>query len=166
MLDKLAFFNSTAFLTLCSTRCYQIYTIEGIVMLYVSWNDKLSIGMPDIDFQHRQLVNLVEDLDNAVRSGREMDYMSNVFGGLAIYTLYHFSTEEKYFAISGFNEAAEHKREHDAFKKEVKDLRAAFESGCKESAFRVVAFLKDWVEGHLKGSDQRYIETFAKHGLC
>lgn len=39
-------------------------------MPLIQWNESLSVGVVEIDRQHRKLVELINDLNNAMRQGK------------------------------------------------------------------------------------------------
>jgi hemerythrin len=134
-------------------------------MVFMRWSDDLSVGVGEIDDQHRKLVSLINDLHDAMLAKRGKDVLGKVLADLAAYTEYHFSTEEQYMQKFGYAGLAAHRREHQAFVAKVGEFAKGFEEGRLGLSIQVMSFLRDWVATHIKGSDLRYVDCFHEHGL-
>ena len=52
----------------------------------------------------------------------------------------------------------QHKKEHDNFIQKVTDLEEKYTAGKMIISIEITNFLKDWINNHIKSSDQRYSE--------
>ena len=69
-------------------------------MTFIEWNDDYSINLAEVDRQHQQLFNLINELHEAMMAGRiectmttvvhELATMVTVLKELMNYTSYHF----------------------------------------------------------------------------
>lgn len=134
-------------------------------MALLTWNDKYSVNVKEIDDQHKKLIALLNDLHSAMQEGKGKDVMSAVLKGLVDYTAYHFSAEEKYMRQFDYPGYAQHKAEHDHFVRQVLDFQQKFEAGKTSVTLDVIKFLNGWVTGHIKGTDRQYGPFFNEHGL-
>ncbi len=91
-------------------------------MSFMEWNDKLLTGIKECDEQHKKLVSLINDLYEAMKQGRGKEIIDKILNELASYADYHFSTEEKLMNKYGYPELSIHKKEHESFKKKVKEF--------------------------------------------
>ncbi|MCB1053002.1 MAG: hemerythrin, partial [Acidobacteria bacterium] len=65
-------------------------------MAYIKWGPDLEIGHSTIDYQHRTLVNRLNDLYDIKQSGKGGEVLLQVvLDELVQYAQYHFATEEK-----------------------------------------------------------------------
>jgi len=139
-------------------------------MAQITWNEKFSVGVAEIDRQHKRLMNMINDLDEAVNSGKRKDAISRILDELIIYTATHFRTEEKYFDQFGYPEGEEHKDEHAVcikmVTKFVKDFNSEIQ-GEKLAALtdEIVSFLGIWWKFHILETDNKYAKFFREHGL-
>lgn len=62
----------------------------------------------------------------------------------------HFKTEEAGFSVHHYAHEVEHKAIHEKF---LADATAAVAGGVNPG---IIAFLKDWLVTHIKGSDMKY----------
>ena len=77
-------------------------------MALMTWGPALQIGYGDIDVQHKRLVDLINALDDGVRSGHSRDVLADVLTELARYTQLHFAFEEKLMELYGLSDTEEH----------------------------------------------------------
>lgn len=134
-------------------------------MAFIEWDDSLSVNIREIDEQHKTLVNMINQLSDAMTKGKGRTVIGEIIAGLAAYTVTHFQTEEKYFDRFHYPDAEKHKREHEAFVKKVTDFKTAFDSGKVTLSVDVLIFLSNWLTGHIKGTDMEYSVFFIKNGL-
>ena len=121
------------------------------------WSDKLSVGVKTIDEEHKKLVGMVNDLYDAVQGGQGKDALGKILDGLISYTANHFAHEEKFFAETGYPDSAAHKKQHDDLTRQVLDVQAKYRSGASATlSIEVLNFLKNWLIGHIQGSDKKY----------
>ena len=59
------------------------------------WDDMLSVGIDEIDDDHRRLVDLYNILNHSVTEGAASDYVGAVLEELINCTVWHFSHEER-----------------------------------------------------------------------
>ena len=134
-------------------------------MALLTWDDSYSVKVAEIDKQHKKLFDLINDLFNAMKIGKGKDIIEKVIKELANYTVYHFGYEEKYFDQFGYQETDAHKKEHQDFVNTVSKFQSEFASGNAFLSMEVMTFLKKWLQGHIKGTDQHYTEFFHEHGM-
>jgi hemerythrin len=134
-------------------------------MALITWNDTLSVNVGEIDKQHQQLINMINDLDDAMRQGKGKTVLRKILAGLMDYTSFHFSTEEKYFAQFGYPAAENHIKEHLAFVDKVKEFMKRLEAESIGLSTDVMNFISDWLKKHIRGTDRQYSPFFHEHGL-
>ena len=64
-------------------------------MVFASWGPDYSVGVAELDAQHRNLFDLVKDFDDCIRRGLARESIARVIDALIQYSRYHFSYEEK-----------------------------------------------------------------------
>lgn len=123
----------------------------------ITWSDKLSVSVNSIDNQHKELVNMINDLSNAVTagSGKGNEIIGDILKRLINYTASHFKHEESLMRTHNYPDFAKHKQEHDHLVKKVLDLQQKFESGNARMTIEVMMFLKNWLTKHIQGTDTK-----------
>jgi len=81
----------------------------------IEWRESLSIGIEEIDSQHKQLLSHFDQLLKACETGKGIDELRRLLGFLDKYVIKHFSEEEKIQRLHLYPGYATHKLEHDAF---------------------------------------------------
>ena len=135
-------------------------------MPLMAWNDKMSVGIPSIDDQHKKLVGMLNDLFDAVQAGKGKDVLGKILDNLIEYTKSHFGYEEKLFAQHGYPETEPHKKEHADLAHQVLDVQKKYHSGATATlSMEVMNFLKNWLIKHIQGSDKKYGPYLASKGV-
>ena len=134
-------------------------------MAFIQWETGLSVGVAEIDKQHQKLIQLINDLGDAMKQGKGQEAMGRILNELVSYTQVHFGTEERYFAQFQYPETYTHKQEHVAFVKKAVELKDGFAKGQIGLSLQVMDFLCDWLKKHIKGTDQKYTKFFNEKGL-
>lgn len=133
--------------------------------MHFEWNEKYSVGVKEIDKQHKYFVNLIDELYQAMNENRAPEILNNFFDKLAKYAELHFSTEEKYMKRFGCLGTQEHIAEHDKMRKHIVDLKRKINTDKIALSFDLIDFLEDWLTGHISRYDMKYVDCFHKHGL-
>lgn len=134
-------------------------------MSLVEWTNDLSVGIDSIDIQHKTLFNIINQLYDVIKSNEEASLQSKIFDDLILYTVSHFSNEERYFAQFNYPLKEQHKAEHDQFIKVIKDFSKNYYSGKKVNYMDVLLYLLKWQKKHIASSDKEYSEFFISKGL-
>jgi len=123
--------------------------------LNFQWTDELSVGVKEIDDQHKELIKRVNQLATAVlkRDGRSK--IKNTLNYMNQYAEYHFLYEESYMAQFEYPDLADHKNEHQRFKTVYAKLKSDFarEGPSENFALKLQMFLIDWLILHLQEYD-------------
>ncbi|GAB6038866.1 hypothetical protein JCM15519_34250 [Fundidesulfovibrio butyratiphilus] len=131
----------------------------------IPWTSDLATGVKIVDTQHKVLLDLVNKLYVAMRSGQGNAVMAKLLDELANYTVMHFGTEEKYFDQFGYPETASHKKIHKDLTDQVVAYINQFKSGQAAMSMDMMNFLRDWLVNHIAKTDKRYSTFFLEHGL-
>jgi len=129
-------------------------------MAFYDWNSGIETGIALIDSQHRRLIDLINDLHEAMIAKKGKEITARVLAELADYTGYHFGVEERAFAKHGYGRAGEQKASHDHFVARLKDMRAKYEKGSLMVNVEVLDFLLDWIKKHILNEDMQYVPFF------
>ncbi|NNM67367.1 MAG: bacteriohemerythrin [Spirochaetales bacterium] len=131
----------------------------------VSWGPDLQFGLEKIDQQHHQLVDLINELHKAVMLGKSKDEIGKIVKGLADYTVYHFTDEEKAFQNTPYPYKDQHVAIHKKFVNQVVDLQSQLAAGKTVLGSDTLVFLKDWLVNHIQGTDRIYVEHVLRANL-
>lgn len=130
-------------------------------MVFIKWSKALSVGIPEIDEQHKILVKLV----NTMHDKKSKKNMGDVLNELMSFVRVHFTTEEGYFKRWSYPFASEHIAEHEKLTAKAISFSNRFEKEGAEMIPELTLFLKDWFENHLKVHDFKYARYFKDNDL-
>jgi len=134
-------------------------------MALINWDNSLSVNVAELDAQHQKLVQLINNLNDAMKQGKGKEVVGNVLNELINYTALHFKTEEKYFDEFDFPEMASHINEHSELVKKVLSFRDDYQSGRLGLSIELMNFLVGWLKNHIMVSDKKYSAFFNSKGL-
>ena len=135
-------------------------------MALITWADKYSVNVNEIDEQHKKLVGFLNNLHDAMLNGKSKDMILNIIDDMSEYTVYHFSTEEKYMSEFDYPDYSTHKKEHDEFVNKVLEYRKDYETEKVGLNFEIMNFLNRWIEKHIQISDKKYGPLFNENGVA
>lgn len=134
-------------------------------MALIQWSEGLSVGVAEIDRQHQKLIDMINQLDDAMRQGKGKDIQKPIIMGLIGYAGTHFKAEESLFTKFGYPDTEAHLKEHRAFTQKVSTFKDGFESGKLGLSIEIMKFLSDWLRAHIQSVDKQYTAFFHEKGL-
>jgi hemerythrin-like metal-binding protein len=138
---------------------------KGIEMALITWSNALSTGISEQDNQHKKLIDLINQLNEAMQSGKGTEVMGKVLSELVNYTVYHFSFEEKLMDQHKYEDTAAHKAEHAKFVQTAGDFKKKFDSGTAVVSVELMNFLRDWLTNHIMKTDKKMGQSLVKLGV-
>lgn len=132
---------------------------------YIEWSDALSVGIEEIDQQHRILVGILNEFHDAIYQHHGSTAAKQILKRLTDYTLTHFAVEEGMMRLLDYPDYEEHKAEHDSLIEELQMLIAKLDSGKRSVSFELLHFLKTWLTNHIQQTDRQYIPHFLSCGI-
>ncbi len=132
----------------------------------VEWTDALSVGLDEIDSQHKVLVGMLNDLHAAILGHRGSVECRAVLDRLAEYTRVHFTTEEGLMRLLKYPGFEIHRKQHEELLQEVVALQRKLDNGQASISFELLHFLKVWLSKHITESDKRFGAFALDHGVA
>lgn len=119
------------------------------------WSDQLSIGIEEIDLQHKNLVELLGELQQKLLSKLSDVEILEVLRRLQNYAKEHFSLEEALMEPlkAQVPNYALHISEHRNFEDTVQGLMYRFVQEGHDVAWQMFIFLGDWLVRHIQQTD-------------
>ncbi len=125
-------------------------------MALIEWSSNLSVGIEEMDQQHRKLISLINQFHDALKAGNGDQIAAGILVQLVQYTQTHFAAEEKLMARYGYPEFPNHKKLHTVLVEQVGHMAEKIKSGKMVSPVSIASFLKDWLSQHILGADKLY----------
>lgn len=133
-------------------------------MPYMIWDDKFSVGLKLIDDQHKTMIDMINSFyDNYQEDNHAA--MKELLSSMTTYTQTHFKTEENLFDRYEYPHSPSHKKEHAEFIDKVTLVQKKLNRGENVLTLELTLFLKEWITGHILGSDKKYTDFFRSRGL-
>ncbi|WP_448189042.1 bacteriohemerythrin [Azospirillum sp. sgz301742] len=122
----------------------------------ITWNDGMSVGVEDLDNDHRVLIELINQLAGA-ESRQDRINLEAVLDELVDYTVFHFEKEEQYMERAGYPALPGHKRTHAVLTEQVLAIRRRVVEGDQAGlGDEVLDFLSRWLREHILQADALY----------
>jgi hemerythrin-like metal-binding protein len=129
----------------------------------IMWTKKLSMGIKDIDDQHKYFIGLINKAFD-IEKRNDKEGMGKELNALVEYARIHFSTEEAYFDNWKYPFKREHIIEHEKILINILKYKDEFDAG-KRDYKEILKFLIEWLENHLKKYDMKYSKYFRENGF-
>ncbi len=126
------------------------------------WDNVLSVGVNEIDEDHRKLIHIFNILNHAITQGESKEYLAATLEELINCTVWHFSHEERLMLKHRYPQHAEHKAEHQELIQSAKDLQQEILQTENQFADEHIQFLERWLTEHILTSDGR-LGSFLSH---
>lgn len=132
-------------------------------MQFFYWNKNFEIGIAEVDRQHRQLIDMINDLAAAIIEVGGLPEVRELFSRLMEYAATHFHDEEKLLAAVDLPKAekARHLAAHRGFVAKAQEIGRRTDLLQAEVAEQVLEFLTTWLITHIFGSDQKIAQAMA-----
>ena len=140
----------------------------GAIPRHVRWTPHHSVGVEEIDAQHRELFRRVDLFLAALSEKRGRRELEPLIKYLKSYVHEHFAEEQQLMEFSGYPDLGDHLEEHHGFEARFGVLAEELSrtGPTLGLARRLVALLVGWLEQHLATTDRRfglYLSKFRAH---
>ena len=135
------------------------------VLRSVAWSHHLSVGVEEIDAQHRELYRRVDEFFRALSEQRGRSEIQPLVRYLSAYVVQHFSAEQQMMELSEYAGMGDHMAEHTWFEEELRRLlgQLDLEGPTLDVARGLSALLSEWLDHHLETTDRalgRHLQQF------
>ncbi len=133
--------------------------------MLINWTPVLSVNIEQIDGEHKKLVDMINGLNDAMKTGKSKERLGWLLNELVGYAGVHFGTEETLMDRHAYPSAVLHKLEHKKFVGQVGEFKKLFDSGKAMLSMEVMSFLSDWLKNHIMKTDKQYGPFFNGKGV-
>jgi hemerythrin len=124
-------------------------------MSLLTWKPAYTIGIPAIDFEHRQMIAMINDLYQEIEteSNREAieDGLGEIHAGIAA----HFALEEHQMRKAAYEEYSDHKDNHEELLDQLREMMDRYADDPVLGRKRLEQQLTDWFSVHFSSFDAR-----------
>lgn len=130
--------------------------MQATANVWFPWKEPYSVQIPDIDAQHKRLVEIINRLQDAMLQGQGRNVINSVLSDLEEYTKYHFTFEEQLLSRHAYPRITTQEAQHQGFATRLSRFRADYNSGSITLSVSVMEFLRDWLTRHILQEDKAY----------
>lgn len=127
----------------------------------MEWSQDLSVGINEIDEQHKELFSRINRLVESVRQSRCRETIPEVIGFLEEYVIMHFANEETYMKKYNYPGYEAHKAQHSEFLKSISGLKGELEKirseggSSYELSVTTNQVVVEWIMDHIIKVDRK-----------
>lgn len=130
-------------------------------MTRIEWTDEFKLGLPAIDADHRELLDLCNQFLDAAQADQAISDLASILGLLILRTRAHFLAEERLLDRHNYPGLAIHKAEHDRLLTQADNLKARYDEVGEDEEIRALTmetaeFLQSWLLDHIRSNDRPY----------
>ncbi len=122
----------------------------------MEWTQDLSVGVKEIDDQHKELISRMNGFFDAMKSSSKEQEIFKMLDFLADYVVTHFRDEERLQMSSGYPKLAEHRQLHKEFIDDVTKMRTDLENNgfTVATGSLISSTLIAWLTLHIRKADK------------
>lgn len=126
----------------------------------MEWTPDLSVGVEEIDEQHKELFKKIKDLVEAIKRAECKYVIDGTIGFLEDYAASHFAVEEKYMEETKYEGFLQHRAQHAVFLNALSELKKqSAEPRVKGSSYDLSVttnqVVVDWIISHIIRIDRK-----------
>ena len=122
----------------------------------IVWTSDYDTGIRQIDLQHQELVELINEAAAAHAGGGDMAALEQILLKLKTYVFFHFGTEES--LLNGVtvsrDHALAHRAAHKQFTDRISELKLAADNGDTSALPELIDYLQHWLIEHIMKTDK------------
>ncbi|HYM75503.1 MAG TPA: bacteriohemerythrin [Candidatus Dormibacteraeota bacterium] len=129
------------------------------------WTKAYSVNIEALDRQHEQLINTINELDQALRAGEGNSALDPLLDKLVKYSVDHFAAEEALMEWHQFPGLPTHRTQHEMFRRKLADFIACHKAHKAGVPVSLMLFMREWLKDHLLKTDKQYSAFLNARGV-
>ncbi len=123
-------------------------------MTLIKWRDSFNTGLAGVDYEHRQLIDLINRVHDELEGSADRARLDLFFGELYTCISAHFALEEKFMRDNRYERYLEHKADHEHLLDDIRDLMDDDGTVAENLSGSLSDRLKAWFENHFSNMDR------------
>jgi hemerythrin len=132
-------------------------------MALLQWKDQYSVGIEAVDYEHKELINLINRLHAEFSSKGVSSSVEAFFGDLLKAISAHFALEERFMLEHNYDQLAQHKADHERLIDELRDIMDDDLRTEDITSSKLPQRLDAWFSRHFETHDARLHKAFGTH---
>lgn len=122
----------------------------------ISWLASYSVGHPELDMQHKQILALVSQLNQFDSLSTNSEKISEILQELTNYANAHFDTEESILKHHGYTDLKSQELEHAQYREKITEFCLETMVNKNSVPRELALFLEKWWKSHILYSDMKF----------
>jgi hemerythrin len=131
----------------------------------LAWKDPYSVRIEEFDRQHREIVDCLNELAQALAEGMNDVLLTGILSRFTILVREHFSAEEEAMARTGYPDLEIHRLVHRLLGENLDFCMERLETNELILNNALLDFLRNWLDKHILGMDKRYSDFLNERGI-
>jgi hemerythrin len=123
--------------------------------MLLEWREEYKIGVASVDYEHQQLIALINDAYEQARVGGANLDVVNFLGEIYARISAHFALEERIMRAHDYDNYTAHKADHERLLDEIRDIMDDYEDSRRFDQAVLGERLHVWFTEHFKTHDAR-----------
>lgn len=124
-------------------------------MALIQWKKEYSVGVPDVDHEHQELIGLINALAEDLERGHTRKSVEIFLGEIYAKISAHFALEEKIMRERRYDQYEDHKADHERLLEDIRDIMDEVEDERHFDKRALASRLEDWFGIHFRTKDAR-----------
>ena len=124
-------------------------------MSLITWRDEFSVGVSAVDHEHREMIGLINELDDAMGTDADHATVVAALGEIYARIAAHFALEEKIMRDANYKRFAAHKQDHEMLLDELLDVVDSVDDGGRYDRVELSRTLDRWFSDHFRTHDAK-----------
>ena len=132
-------------------------------MTLLQWKPSYSLGIPSVDHEHRELIEMINEAYSHMETGSGPDQIEACLEDIFAAISSHFALEERHMREAKYGEYPAHKDEHEELLDQLRDMMDGFADDPEQGEAILQTRLSDWFGRHFATFDARLHHKLGDH---
>ena len=132
-------------------------------MSLLQWKPEYSVGVASVDHEHRQMIELINELDAQIGEHADAERLELYLGEIYAAIAAHFALEERFMRNANYPEYEAHKQDHEDLLDELVAIMDHFVADPVAGAEHLATQLGGWFKIHFSSFDARLHGALGDH---
>ncbi len=124
-------------------------------MTLLTWKPEYSVGIESVDFEHREMIDLLNKIHEEMQSSKDADSIEQFLGDIHATISAHFALEERVMQRASYPEYEDHKNDHEELLDQIRDLMDVYSLDPVSGLSVLQQQLSSWFASHFSTFDAR-----------